>query len=321
VGEYAKYKGQEVKLGTCENMYYITVQEYIKRRTSLTVSFNYLTPNDSLFRFPFPDEDGQAFEFENFYRGVSITIPKTLGVEIYHKEITEIDLKEVDTLTFEIIQQKIVCDESSNEKIELQTVVRCPNCGGVSRLSKEEAESIYNYFKSLKHSLITEEQKEIFERMYKGYTSEYLEFIENAVNEAAAPKTEKAVNEVTAEPKAKKSKKEKIQDLKNWISNVAEEEQKQMLEKVNIKNVQGRELSENNQMLLLGQNENVSIVAGYKQWQADGKQVKKGETALIIFVPSVTKTKDKETEEENEFLNFYPANVFDISQVEEIAPK
>jgi antirestriction protein ArdC len=122
----------------------------------------------------------------------------------------------------------------------------------------------------------------------------------------------------------KAEKKEKIQKLRTWLANLSDEQKAELIQKLGIVTVEGRPLSGRNQMILFAQNENVSVVAGYKQWQKAGKQVKKGETALIIFVPSVSKTKieDSETKEgeaeEEENINFYPANVFDVSQVEDI---
>lgn len=117
----------------------------------------------------------------------------------------------------------------------------------------------------------------------------------------------------------KSEKKQKIQELKNWLANFGEEQQAEKAKELNIKTVNGHLLSIRNQLILFKQNKNVSIVAGFKQWKGAGKQVKKGSKSLMIFVPSVSKSKDKETQEETEYVNFYPVNVFDISQVENIS--
>jgi hypothetical protein len=59
MGEYAKFRGVEIKIGTCEDMYYL---RYDQRRMIQPLS-NSLNPNDKevqkiiRFRFPWPDED------------------------------------------------------------------------------------------------------------------------------------------------------------------------------------------------------------------------------------------------------------------------
>lgn len=117
-------------------------------------------------------------------------------------------------------------------------------------------------------------------------------------------------------------KKEKIKKIRTWLANLSDEQKAELIEKLGVVTVEGHKLSGRNQMILFSQDENCSVVAGYKQWQKAGKQVKKGETALIIFVPSISKTKPEDSKtpegEEQEDINFYPANVFDISQVEDI---
>jgi hypothetical protein len=73
MGEYAKRKsdGQEVKIGTCENMYYLRYED----RAKVAKIPNSLNPaeddGDGLrFRLPFPDEDHlQPGEYENYNRG------------------------------------------------------------------------------------------------------------------------------------------------------------------------------------------------------------------------------------------------------------
>jgi hypothetical protein len=59
MGEYAKYQGNEIKIGTCEDMYYL---RYDQRRLVRHLPGN-VDPNDPetacqlRFRFPWPDED------------------------------------------------------------------------------------------------------------------------------------------------------------------------------------------------------------------------------------------------------------------------
>lgn len=73
MGEYAKYNGKEIKIGTCEDMYYL---RYDQRNLVRPLPGN-LDPRDKniqdiiRFRFPWPDEDnsepgGQGADFDPF---------------------------------------------------------------------------------------------------------------------------------------------------------------------------------------------------------------------------------------------------------------
>ena len=73
--------------------------------------------------------------------------------------------------------------------------------------------------------------------------------------------------------------------------------------------------SPNNVLLILSQRPDATRVAGYKTWQALGRQVKKGERAIYIFAPRPYRvTTEDETGEEQtrEGLTFRSVPVFDI---------
>src|ERR671933_256090 len=75
--------------------------------------------------------------------------------------------------------------------------------------------------------------------------------------------------------------------------------------------------SPNNVLLILAQKPEATRVAGYKTWQALGRQVKKGEKAIYIFAPRPYRvtTEDEAGEEQmREGLTFRSVPVFDISQ-------
>lgn len=59
MGEYATYNGQKIKIGTCENMYYLRYSDREKiRALSGNVDVNnQKTVNQLRFRLPYPDED------------------------------------------------------------------------------------------------------------------------------------------------------------------------------------------------------------------------------------------------------------------------
>ena len=62
MGEYATYRGEEIKIGTCEDMYYLRHDQ----RGRVRYDFD----GTERYRFPFPDEDDkQPGDFDNHDRG------------------------------------------------------------------------------------------------------------------------------------------------------------------------------------------------------------------------------------------------------------
>jgi hypothetical protein len=75
MGEYAKFCGQEIKIGTCEDMYYL---RYDQAHLVSPMSGNVDPVRDRAglrFRFPFPDEDSVSpGEFDNPFRSASVYV-------------------------------------------------------------------------------------------------------------------------------------------------------------------------------------------------------------------------------------------------------
>jgi hypothetical protein len=76
-----------------------------------------------------------------------------------------------------------------------------------------------------------------------------------------------------------------------------------------------------NVLLLMMQNPDVTAVAGYKAWQAMGRQVRRGEQALWVLAPVKYKeeVEDEKTGEKGSAVRvrgFKPASVWDISQTD-----
>ena len=73
MGEYAKFRGERIKIGTCESMYYLRAdQAHLVQAESGNV--DPVKDRDEIrFRFPFPDEDSiEPGCFEDYDRGVRI---------------------------------------------------------------------------------------------------------------------------------------------------------------------------------------------------------------------------------------------------------
>jgi len=76
MGEYARRKrdGANIKIGTCENMYYLRAdQRHLVQGTQGNVDPNSKDALSIRFRFPWPDEDRTLpGEFENYDRAVTV---------------------------------------------------------------------------------------------------------------------------------------------------------------------------------------------------------------------------------------------------------
>jgi hypothetical protein len=197
--------GEEMKIGTCENLYYARYAEFKENRHRFTgmpgndTPTGYLQPNTYRFRFPFPDEDGKfgngiCTDEKLYYdRGFLLSIPKTYKVEIAHSKVfnrKDFERSDLAKLAYghysdcpqdpeskekffkwnygELLHIEVVQQKLIQEdgKTELQTVVRCPTCGDRSRLSFEEVNEIAKWTTDTKQS---KEVREVVDRMLEGY--------------------------------------------------------------------------------------------------------------------------------------------------------
>ena len=75
-----------------------------------------------------------------------------------------------------------------------------------------------------------------------------------------------------------------------------------------------------NIMLIASQQPEATHVAGYRAWQKLGRQVRKGEKAIVIIAPVVRKRQDDEPRQDGDsdryVAGFRAAHVFDIAQTE-----
>lgn len=88
MGEYARYAGKLIKIGTCENMHYLRADQ----ATMVEPVEHSLDPvaraADIRFRFPFPDEDRiEPGEFEDHTRGVAVTAEVPILADSHHRGV------------------------------------------------------------------------------------------------------------------------------------------------------------------------------------------------------------------------------------------
>lgn len=172
MGEYVNYKNQPVKIGTCEDLYYVSFEKYTSMIPLLTQEANNLPPEEYSrdnagfrFRFPFPDEDKLIFtNHESYNRGYLFSVSKELALEVEHRTMSisakcentyninisipcpaggKLDLKHspIDNIPMFVKQQKLIDGE-------LWVVLECGYCGTKFRLDKEEAVKYCSFIES-----------------------------------------------------------------------------------------------------------------------------------------------------------------------------
>ncbi len=138
MGEYVNYKGNEIKVGTMDNLYYVTYEKYsralaagqLSKLDGSSAPAEYARPDSGFcFRFPFPDEDklalGDIGRFDH-NRG----LPVKISPGIYN------GANEGDYKTVEIVQQKLVHREQDG-KLILALLLRDPADGCKVRIEDD----------------------------------------------------------------------------------------------------------------------------------------------------------------------------------------
>lgn len=88
MGNYLKQRGEQVKLGTCENLYYTRFHSLNTAHDIEGDKEHYLRSDQYRFRFPFPDEDRMfraaavRDDVQDHDRGVRLQVPVALLVSV-----------------------------------------------------------------------------------------------------------------------------------------------------------------------------------------------------------------------------------------------
>jgi N-terminal domain of anti-restriction factor ArdC len=108
-----------------------------------------------------------------------------------------------------------------------------------------------------------------------------------------------------------------VKAIRDEIKEMGDADLTAMLKGLCVKTPEDHVLSVKNMVLLVKQNPSVSIVAGFKQWQRAGRQVRKGERGSLIFIPcNGKKSKTEPSVEKDAGVFFKMVYVFDIKQTE-----
>ena len=109
-------------------------------------------------------------------------------------------------------------------------------------------------------------------------------------------------------------RKEHNKALRSRLANLTPVERQALAARGLIMTVEGRTLSYHNTMLLYLQSEKMpTVVGGYRQWRAAGRQVQKGQHGMTIWFPAGSKDDNGDVVDA---AKFYTATVFDIGQTE-----
>ena len=112
------------------------------------------------------------------------------------------------------------------------------------------------------------------------------------------------------------ARREKIQKIAKLVVAMSDDQRQLLVSRVGaIVTVEGHPLTVRNACMLALQREGVSVVGGYRQWQAAGRQVRKGEKSLGILAPRQF-NKESEDGTVKTGVYFQTVAVFDVSQTE-----
>lgn len=124
MGEYAKLGSERIKIGTCENMYYLRADQIHLVRAERG-NVNPASAEDQKvirFRFPWPDEDStKPGDFDRYDRGVAVAAEMPAEVEHYSVQFSAPAGYLVS----------LPCPEKSPSTPGLDTTVQLPGGGSV----------------------------------------------------------------------------------------------------------------------------------------------------------------------------------------------
>ncbi|MGR4927300.1 ArdC family protein [Bradyrhizobium sp. CAR08] len=121
--------------------------------------------------------------------------------------------------------------------------------------------------------------------------------------------------------------KEKARTLANQIAAMSDEQKAAWMARVPVLTTEGKPISGKNHMLAAMQRDDATMVAGFRQWLALGRAVRKGETALYIFAPSGRKAEPSAPSGEKagdaleavgDSIRFLLVPVFDVAQTDPV---
>lgn len=118
----------------------------------------------------------------------------------------------------------------------------------------------------------------------------------------------------------KKEWRNKIRGFAGKVKAMSQAERDALAMKIGTVTPEGHTLSPYNTCLLWMQaHKAVTMAGGFRQWQKNGRIVKKGEHSIgVIYVPMIRKAEDEDGNTEPDDVHFRLVSVFDVEQTEEL---
>jgi hypothetical protein len=108
-------------------------------------------------------------------------------------------------------------------------------------------------------------------------------------------------------------------DFAKRVAALTEDQRAALAASMPIINIEKHALSiRNNCLIALQTSAPVTVVAGFRQWLAAGRCVRKGESALWILAPMTRKAKAEDQTDDDTVTFFREVPVFDIGQTDEL---
>jgi hypothetical protein len=172
MGEYIEVNGKLLKIGTCEDLYYVRISDLRELvKTAKHVGGNlepaeYLNPeNEFRYRFPFPDEDGiGGGNYTDYDYGALVFLSEELAPSLWaglgtwdHFEIchhidyrgvcrvsifTSCPLSEKPPERMSDVRKVVIISQQKQVEGELWVVIGCPYCQAKIRIDRREAEEL-----------------------------------------------------------------------------------------------------------------------------------------------------------------------------------
>lgn len=120
---------------------------------------------------------------------------------------------------------------------------------------------------------------------------------------------------------ARQAKKARMRDLAKTVAAMSDDERAELSKRYPIVTIEGRPLSQKNQLLLVLQSNGLAmptVVGGFRQWKTAGRSVIKGQKALSIWIPTTGKKDSDDESGEAQDVRFICGSVFDITQTQDI---